>query len=29
MELQWGKMLARFKKDTPEPSANQEKAGSQ
>ena len=29
MELQWGKMLARFKKDTAETSAAQEKAGSQ
>jgi arylsulfatase len=29
MESQWGKMLARFKKDTLEPAAAQEKAGSQ
>ncbi len=29
MELQWGKMLARFKKDTLELAAPQEKAGSQ
>ena len=29
MEVQWGKMLARFKKDTAEPSVIQEKAGSQ
>ena len=29
MELQWGKMLARFKKDTAEPSVVQQKAGGQ